>query len=135
MTIDGFTKARTVARLADELARALDACGIAEPVSESREIVAALYDVPRFWSLANGHVEVDDATRARASLAVERLKTYIGQPKLMAPLRREAQLLLPDVGNCFASGAHHVVMCFIIYLHAERAVMHAHLAENAAFDK
>jgi release factor glutamine methyltransferase len=72
MTIDGFTKARTVARLADELARALDACGIAEPVSESREIVAALYDVPRFWSLANGHVEVDDATRARASLAVER---------------------------------------------------------------
>ncbi len=61
-----------MARLADELARALDDCGVAEPVSESREIVAALFDVPRFWSLTNGHVEVDDATRARAGLAVER---------------------------------------------------------------
>ena len=40
MTTDGLTRARTVARLADELARALDECGIAEPVSESREIVA-----------------------------------------------------------------------------------------------
>ena len=72
MTTDGLTKARTVARLADEIARALDDCGIAEPVSESREIVAALYDVPRFWSLTNGHVEVNDATRARAQLAIER---------------------------------------------------------------
>jgi release factor glutamine methyltransferase len=72
VTADGPTKARTVARLAEELARALDACGIAEPVSESREIVAALFDVPRFWSLTNGHVEVDDAVRARAKIAVER---------------------------------------------------------------
>jgi release factor glutamine methyltransferase len=72
VTTDGLTTARTVARLADELARALDDCGIAEPVSESREIVAALFDVPRFWSLTNGHVEVDDAIRARAKLAVER---------------------------------------------------------------
>jgi len=72
MTADGPTKARTVARLAEELARALDECGVAEPVSESREIVAALFDVPRFWSLTNGHVEVDDHVRARARLAVER---------------------------------------------------------------
>lgn len=72
MTADGPTKARTVARLAEELARALDACGVAEPVSESREIVAALFDVPRFWSLTNGHVEVDDSIRARARAAVER---------------------------------------------------------------
>ncbi len=72
MTADGLTKARTVARLAEELARALDECGIAEPVSESREIVAALFDVPRFWSLTNGHVEVDDAVRSRARIAVER---------------------------------------------------------------
>jgi len=72
MTADGPTKARTVARLAEELARALDACGVAEPVSESREIVSALFDVPRFWSLTNGHVEVDDHVRARAGLAVER---------------------------------------------------------------
>jgi release factor glutamine methyltransferase len=72
MTPDGLTKARTVARLAEELARALDECGIAEPVSESREIVAALFDVPRFWSLTNGHVEVDDTVRTRARIAVER---------------------------------------------------------------
>jgi release factor glutamine methyltransferase len=72
VTADGLTKARTVARLAEELARALDACGIAEPVSESRDIVAALFDVPRFWSLTNGHVEVDDTIRARAKTAVER---------------------------------------------------------------
>ncbi len=72
MTADRVIEARTVARLADELARALDQCGVAEPVSESREIVAALFDVPRFWSLTNGHVEVDDVTRARAGLAIER---------------------------------------------------------------
>jgi len=72
MRADGLTKARTVARLAEELALALDECGIAEPVSESREIVAALFDVPRFWSLTNGHVEVDDAVRTRARIAVER---------------------------------------------------------------
>jgi release factor glutamine methyltransferase len=72
VTTDGLTKARTVARLAEELTRALNACGIAEPVSESREIVAALFDVPRFWSFTNGHVEVDDAIRARAKVAVER---------------------------------------------------------------
>lgn len=72
MTTDGFTKARTVANLADEVARALDRCGIAEPIAESREIVAALFDVPRFWSLTNGHVAIDDAIRARAKVAVER---------------------------------------------------------------
>src|SRR5262249_2506390 len=72
VTTDGFTKARTVARLADEIARALDDHGIAEPMSESREIVAALFDVPRFWSLTNGHVEVNDAIRARAERAIER---------------------------------------------------------------
>jgi release factor glutamine methyltransferase len=72
VTTDGLTKARTVARLADELARALEGCGVDEPVSESREIIAALFDVPRFWALANGHVEVGDAIRARARLAVER---------------------------------------------------------------
>jgi release factor glutamine methyltransferase len=72
VTTDGLTKARTVARLADELARALDDCGVTEPVSESREIIAALFDVPRFWALANGHVEVGDAIRFRAKLAVER---------------------------------------------------------------
>src|SRR5690242_12149960 len=72
MTTDGFTKARTVANLADEVARALDRVGIAEPVAESREIVAALFDVPRFWSLTNGHVAIDDAIRSRAKAAVER---------------------------------------------------------------
>ncbi|HEY2163639.1 MAG TPA: peptide chain release factor N(5)-glutamine methyltransferase [Gemmatimonadaceae bacterium] len=95
MTADGLTKARTVARLAEELARALDECGIAEPVSESREIVAALFDVPRFWSLTNGHVEVDDAVRARAQIAVER--RALGAPFAYAVGRANFRHLTLDV--------------------------------------
>jgi len=95
MTADGLTKARTVARLAEELARALNECGIAEPVSESREIVAALFDVPRFWSLTNGHVEVDDAVRTRARVAVER--RALGAPFAYAVGRANFRHLTLDV--------------------------------------
>ena len=95
MTTDGLTKARTVARLADEIARALDDCGIAEPVSQSREIVAALFDVPRFWSLTNGHVEVNDAIRARAQLAIER--RALGAPMAYAVGRATFRHLTLDV--------------------------------------
>jgi release factor glutamine methyltransferase len=95
VTTDGLTTARTVARLGDELARALDECGIAEPVSESREMVAALFDVPRFWSLTNGHVEVDDTIRARARLAVERRS--LGAPFAYAVGRASFRHLTLDV--------------------------------------
>jgi len=62
--------ALTVSALLDEMAAALERGGVNEPASEAREIVAALYDVPRFWPLLNGGVEVDAATRARAQSAV-----------------------------------------------------------------
>ena len=62
----------TVGRLLEELALALGSKGNAEPFSEAREIVAALYDVPRFWPLMNGHAEVDDDTVRRARRAADR---------------------------------------------------------------
>jgi len=59
----------TVNRLLEDLARRFNAKGIAEPFLEAREIVAALYDAPRFWPLTNGAVEVDGATLERAEQA------------------------------------------------------------------
>jgi release factor glutamine methyltransferase len=63
---------RTVARLFEVLAQTLVERGIEHPVAEAREIIAALYDVPRFWPQVNGSVEVDARTLARANIAVER---------------------------------------------------------------
>jgi release factor glutamine methyltransferase len=62
----------TVARLLEHLERALAASGVPEPVSEAREIIAALYDVPRFWPLINGALVVDAGTVDRARRAVDR---------------------------------------------------------------
>jgi release factor glutamine methyltransferase len=62
----------TVARLLEELAHALAAKGIARPVAEAREIIAALYDVPRFWPQVNGGVPVDTDVLERARVAVRR---------------------------------------------------------------
>lgn len=61
----------TVARLLDELAHALESRGVSRPIAEAREIIAALYDVPRFWPTTNGGVVVDDETLARARRAAE----------------------------------------------------------------
>ena len=71
MNADGLATI-TVAQLLEELARRFNARGISEPFSEAREIVAALYDAPRFWPLMNGAVGVDAATLARATAAAER---------------------------------------------------------------
>ena len=64
----------SIAALVDELA-ALLAAGTRfdarEALAEAREIVAALYDVPRFWPAANAHVPVEREMwpRARAAAA------------------------------------------------------------------
>ncbi|HVX39577.1 MAG TPA: peptide chain release factor N(5)-glutamine methyltransferase [Gemmatimonadaceae bacterium] len=71
MTAERVAAAVTVSRLLEDLARELNARAIAEPFSEAREIVAALYDVPRFWPLMNGAVEVDAPTLERARAAVD----------------------------------------------------------------
>jgi release factor glutamine methyltransferase len=62
----------TVGRLLDVTAHALRTHGVAQPVAEAREIIAALYDVPRFWPQVNGAVQVDADTIARARVAIER---------------------------------------------------------------
>jgi release factor glutamine methyltransferase len=61
----------TVHQLLEDLARKFNARGIAEPFLEAREIVAALYDAPRFWPLTNGGVEVDAGTLGRAWAAAD----------------------------------------------------------------
>ena len=62
----------TVSMLLEEMAATLQRGGVSEPVAEAREIVAALYDVPRFWPMLNGAADVDPAIRARAQTAVRR---------------------------------------------------------------
>ena len=85
----------TVAQLLEELARRFDARGIAEPLSEAREIVAALHDAPRFWPLMNGAVGVDAATRARADAAAA--KRLQGAPLAYAVGRAPFRHLSLDV--------------------------------------
>jgi len=63
---------RTVASLVDVAAAALRASGTTSAVSEARELVAALYDVPRFWPVANAHQVVSDEMWERARHAIDR---------------------------------------------------------------
>lgn len=85
----------TVAQLLDELAHALAARGVARPVAEAREIVAALYDVPRFWPTTNGGVAVDLDTLERARVAVQR--RLLGAPLAYAVGRAAFRNLTLDV--------------------------------------
>lgn len=85
----------TVSQLLEELARRFNAHGIAEPFLEAREIVAALYDAPRFWPLTNGEVGVDASTLRRAREAAElRLR---GAPLAYAVGRASFRHLTLDV--------------------------------------
>jgi len=95
VTTDRLAAVFTVGALLDELAAALEQGGSSEPQSEAREIVAALYDVPRFWPVLNGPVEVDQATRARASEAV--VKRLQGAPLAYAVGRASFRHLTLDV--------------------------------------
>jgi len=62
----------TVGRLVDLLAAIFRNEGFGEPTLEAREIVAALYDAPRFWPVANAEQLVDAATYSRAQQAMAR---------------------------------------------------------------
>jgi release factor glutamine methyltransferase len=95
MTTERLSNAVNVSRLLEDLARQLNAAGIAEPFSESREIVAALYDVPRFWPLMNGNLDVDAETLVRARSAVE--KRIQGAPLAYAVGRASFRHLTLDV--------------------------------------
>ena len=75
MTTERLSEAVNVGRLLEDLARQLNAARIPEPFSEAREIVAALYDVPRFWPLMNGNLDVEpDILASARSAADKRIK-------------------------------------------------------------
>jgi len=95
VTIDRLAPTTTVSRLLDDLARTLTSRGIAEPVSEAREIVAALYDAPRFWPVTNGGVGVVAPTTERAVRAAE--KRAHGAPLAYAVGRASFRHLTLDV--------------------------------------
>lgn len=95
MTTERLSGAVNVGRLLEDLARQLNSAGIAEPFSEAREIVAALYDVPRFWPLMNGNLDVDAETLARARAAVD--KRIQGAPLAYAVGRASFRHLTLDV--------------------------------------
>jgi len=61
----------TVGALIGELAAILNTAGVPDAGRESREIIAAMKDAPRFWPTVNAHVEVSVEERrfARAAAA------------------------------------------------------------------
>ena len=95
MTTERVSEAVNVSRLLEDLARHLNEAGIGEPFSEAREIVAALYDVPRFWPLMNGNLDVDAETLGRARAAVD--KRIQGAPLAYAVGRASFRHLTLDV--------------------------------------
>ena len=63
---------RTVSSLVDFAAAALRAAGTTSAVSDARELVSALYDVPRFWPVANAAQPVTADMWQRAQAAIDR---------------------------------------------------------------
>ncbi|HEV8214497.1 MAG TPA: peptide chain release factor N(5)-glutamine methyltransferase [Gemmatimonadaceae bacterium] len=72
MTAERAADAITVSRVLEELVRALSDRGMAEPMTEAREIISALLDVPRFWPIVNGGVELEASLQERARAAADR---------------------------------------------------------------
>jgi len=95
MTTEHLATAPTVGSLVDEMAAILARGGLADPLSEAREIVAALYEVPRFWPALNGAAAVNPAMRARARSAVA--KRLQGAPLAYAVGRASFRNLTLDV--------------------------------------
>ena len=95
MTTRHLSGTVTVSRLLEDLARRLGSHGISEPFAEAREIIAALYEGPRFWPVMNGGVEVDAPMLARAGAATE-MRTQ-GAPLAYAVGRANFRHLTLDV--------------------------------------
>ena len=88
----------SVAALVDELAEVLAAGArfeAREALAEAREIVAALYDVPRFWPAANAHVPVEAEMWPRARAAA--VKRARGAPLAYAVGRVSFRHLTLDI--------------------------------------
>jgi release factor glutamine methyltransferase len=91
----GLATSVSVARLVDELAEPFRRRGLDEPTREAREIIAALYDAPRFWPVANAEVIVDEETLMRARRALAR--RLMGAPLAYAVGRASFRNLTLDV--------------------------------------
>jgi release factor glutamine methyltransferase len=85
----------TVSRLIEDLAQRLISGGVAEPFAEAREIVAALYEGPRFWASLNADAGVDPRMLARARHAAD--KRVQGAPLAYAVGRASFRHLTLDV--------------------------------------
>ena len=85
----------TIGMLVDLLAEPLRAEGFSEPVLEAREVVAALYDAPRFWPIANAGMIVDRARYERAMRALQ--LRVLGAPLAYAVGRAAFRHLTLDV--------------------------------------
>jgi release factor glutamine methyltransferase len=84
-----------VGALVDRLAAAFRQANIPDPVAEAREIIAALYDAPRFWPIANATTLVDRQTLERAERALSR--RILGAPIPYAVGRASFRHLTLDV--------------------------------------
>lgn len=62
----------TVASLVDELSGRFSVCGIRAPLQEARDLLAALVDEPRFWSVLNADSAPSATLVQRARDAAER---------------------------------------------------------------
>jgi release factor glutamine methyltransferase len=68
----------SVGALVGELATMLDSAGISDPGREARDIIAALHEAPRFWTVVNGHTILSAVEREAARSAV--VKRIRGAP-------------------------------------------------------
>ncbi len=82
----------TVSELIEQLADDLRIGRVPHAITEAREIIAALYDAPRFWPLLNGSVvvEPDIALRAWRAVGARRRGAPFAYAVGRAPFRRVA---------------------------------------------
>jgi release factor glutamine methyltransferase len=85
----------SVARLVDLVAERFRAASFSEPVLEARDLVAALYDAPRFWPIANAAMPVSAEKFDRALEAARR--RLLGAPFAYAVGRAAFRSLTLDV--------------------------------------
>jgi release factor glutamine methyltransferase len=85
----------TVGALLGELTGILTAHRVEDAGREARDIIAALYEVPRFWPVVNGHALVAPEIRAEATSAA--VRRSFGAPLAYAVGRAAFRSLTLDV--------------------------------------
>lgn len=79
----------TVASLVDEISARLSVCGVRSPLQEARDLLAALVDEPRFWSVlhADSAPAPELVDRARAAAERRALGAPLAYATGLAPFR------------------------------------------------